>query len=812
MNRYWTLVVMGSLAGLAKGQSPDLSFWDTNGDVRCFEIKGDTLFVGGDFTHVGPFTGGLLPVDATTGASAPSFGIIDGDVNAVVSDGAGGWYVGGSGRIDTINLCNLPVGFVRHLLPDHSIDPLVQVNGDVFSYVSDLALWNDALLIGGEFDTLNAGVFHDLASFNTTTHTLSPLASTSNGRVESLELVGSTLYVGGDFSQLGDSSRVSLGALDLSNGSVLAWHPIIEGPVHSLAANGSRIYIGGEFLADGGMSLEYLMSADQLVGDTSGSLLDVNSLVNTLCVSGDTLFVGGQFTEVLGEEREYFAAIDLTGPALLPLDLGVGNAWNSRVLSIGVTPDRLYIGGIFDTVMTAARQHVAAIDRATGQLAPWSPGLGGWVQALGASGNDVLIGGRFHIANGEARTGLCAFRVSTGELLPWSPVLEIDPWNSIQAVHDMDVLGNTLFVGGHFISAEGQTRRNAAAFDISTGALMGWDAQVDGVFVKAVTAGPEAVYLGGTIYALGGQARDRIGAVDPVSGQVTPWDPDMPDAGYVEDIELWNDTVVIGGNIHTINGAVHEGVAALDPVSAEPLSWSPLPADANALIESLLLTEEGIIAGGGIDTVLGAMNSALIANEFPDDAAPLAWNPFVVGNVSALDRQGNVIYIGGVLTSVNGSPVPYHQVVAVDATTGVYTPNWLPDFGELCAQVLAIKATPTKVFLGAEANGLVGAVRRYFMVVSPPTDVSVPDDKPHAQSLSVIPNPAHDRVTLSFPNNDPGPWDVVIIDAMGRAVHKLDLVLGSRLMVERGGLVPGAYLLRVARADGTAHTARLVWE
>ncbi len=101
MNKYWVVVAVYFITGLAIAQSPDLSFWDTNGAVRCFATKGDTLFVGGDFTHVGPFTGGLLPVDAVSGASAPSFDIIDGDVNVVISDGVGGWYVGGSAGIDT---------------------------------------------------------------------------------------------------------------------------------------------------------------------------------------------------------------------------------------------------------------------------------------------------------------------------------------------------------------------------------------------------------------------------------------------------------------------------------------------------------------------------------------------------------------------------------------------------------------------------------------------------------------------------------------------------------------------------------------
>src|SRR5580765_2478305 len=67
-----------------------------NGGVSAIVVSGNTLYIGGNFTHVGPETGGGVPVDAATGVAIPGFPKIAGAVFAVVSDGAGGWFIGGS--------------------------------------------------------------------------------------------------------------------------------------------------------------------------------------------------------------------------------------------------------------------------------------------------------------------------------------------------------------------------------------------------------------------------------------------------------------------------------------------------------------------------------------------------------------------------------------------------------------------------------------------------------------------------------------------------------------------------------------------
>src|SRR5262245_45383763 len=79
----------------AAAQVINPNFWVTDGPVNAVVRDGNTIYIGGDFTTVGPPTGGSVLLEATTGDRIPQFPVIDGFVYAAVPDGSGGWYVGG---------------------------------------------------------------------------------------------------------------------------------------------------------------------------------------------------------------------------------------------------------------------------------------------------------------------------------------------------------------------------------------------------------------------------------------------------------------------------------------------------------------------------------------------------------------------------------------------------------------------------------------------------------------------------------------------------------------------------------------------
>lgn len=72
----------------------------TNGDgindgINAIVELGNTVYIGGSFTVVGPYTGTGVPIDASSGVPVAGFPKVNGQVHAVIPDGSGGWYIGG---------------------------------------------------------------------------------------------------------------------------------------------------------------------------------------------------------------------------------------------------------------------------------------------------------------------------------------------------------------------------------------------------------------------------------------------------------------------------------------------------------------------------------------------------------------------------------------------------------------------------------------------------------------------------------------------------------------------------------------------
>src|SRR5262249_27327028 len=86
------------------------SFYVTNGSVYASAVLGSTLYLGGIFTEVGARSGSAVPIDAGTGLPLTR-PLVAGTVRAVVPDGTGGWFIGGTftavGGVPRANLARL---------------------------------------------------------------------------------------------------------------------------------------------------------------------------------------------------------------------------------------------------------------------------------------------------------------------------------------------------------------------------------------------------------------------------------------------------------------------------------------------------------------------------------------------------------------------------------------------------------------------------------------------------------------------------------------------------------------------------------
>src|SRR5688572_4713210 len=90
----------------------------TDAPVNALARSAGRVFLGGDFTRIGPATGGGVVLDPAGGQRAAQFPDVRGIGFVVVPDGAGGYYLGGRfsavGGVARRNLA--------HVLADGSID------------------------------------------------------------------------------------------------------------------------------------------------------------------------------------------------------------------------------------------------------------------------------------------------------------------------------------------------------------------------------------------------------------------------------------------------------------------------------------------------------------------------------------------------------------------------------------------------------------------------------------------------------------------------------------------------------------------
>src|SRR5439155_10925634 len=120
-------------AASADAQSVDNRLWGTNGRVATVVPLGNRLDIGGSFSAVGPCTGSGAPVDTRAGAPQRPFPRVSGAVSAAISDGAGGWLIGGTfTAVEGIPRSNL-----AHVLADGRLSSWGPSVVGVGGYVAD---------------------------------------------------------------------------------------------------------------------------------------------------------------------------------------------------------------------------------------------------------------------------------------------------------------------------------------------------------------------------------------------------------------------------------------------------------------------------------------------------------------------------------------------------------------------------------------------------------------------------------------------------------------------------------------------------
>lgn len=341
---------------------------------------------------------------------------------------------------------------------------------------------------------------------------------------------GETLYIGGDFSLVThnildtENIRNNFAAIDLSSYLLTDLDPNFNGVVRALAlsSGGETLYVGGDFTTanDGDTSAQRFAIINTETDEVSEPAAVVDGAVYVLEMSsdGETLYVGGDFSSLeealfSGEGAPFNETThepDASFPAIVT-EVEIGETIYSAI------PDGdggWYIGGTFNTVdgvPTGPVVHILSDNTLDADFQPeFTPQLFSVVEihalVLSPDGETLYVGGGFIEANGISRNGIAAFNTSDGTLVETFDAnleFEFEPGY----VGDMILFGSTLYVGGGFseINGDATARYGIAAVDAMTGSTTAFDltaevvSETTNVSDMAISADGSTLYIAGDV-------------------------------------------------------------------------------------------------------------------------------------------------------------------------------------------------------------------------------------------------------------------------------------------------------------------------
>jgi hypothetical protein len=693
---------------IGQSNTPDASTWITNGTVNSVVYSNEKVYLGGDFTHVGPMVPFGTVLNSSTGLPNMSYAAPNGAVRAVLPDGSGGWYIGGD--FTSVG------GVTRNRLARINSDgTLHDWNPNVNNSVYTLALSGSTLYIGGSFTSVGGVTRSRIARINSdgTVHDWNPGVAT--GIVFTIALDGNTLYIGGSFTTVAGTTRNRIAALNATaDGTaelpyLTSWNPNASGIVYTIAISGSTVYVGGNFSGansiNGNIARNRLAALDGTTGVATNWNPNANNLVNALVISGSTVYVGGLFTTIGGQSRARIAA--------LVASTGSATSWNPNadfdVNSLLISGTTLYVGGNFATIAGQSRARIAALNTSDGSATDWNPKAGAIVRALAVNGASVYIGGEFNSIGGEVRNRLARLDAATGQADSWNP-------NADNTVRAMLISAGKLYVGGDFTTIGVVTRNRIAAFDEVDGTLTSFDPNVINGEVSSLAVNGSTVYLGGTYNGAnsinGNTSRNRLAAVDGTTGVATNWDPNVN--GKVNAIAVHDGKVYFGGQFlgaNAINGTTTRNrLAAVNVSDGIVTSWDP---NTNGEVFAVAVNNGLIYVAGNCLTFtssgqtitrnrLAALNSTT--------GVPTDWNPNPANTVSTMAFSGAMVYVGRGFNSIGGSSRQNAAGVFLNLNTSNAT-SWSPTPGSF---VFSIAVGGNKVFVGGNFPTVGSENRRGF--------------------------------------------------------------------------------------------------
>lgn len=504
------------------------------------------------------------------------------------------------------------------------------------------------------------------------------------------------ILIGGDFTSLSPNggaavTRNRIARLNPDGTLDTGFDPNANNSVYSIALQpDGKILVGGAFNGAnsiGGQTRNRIARLDPTTGSADSFDPSANGLVTAIALQADgKIVVGGTFQNIGGQPRNYIARLDTSGMA----DPSFDPHANNIVLALAVQADgKILAGGAFagpgNSIGGQLRNHIVRLDPATGMADGFDPNASGLVQclALQADGK-ILVGGTFSSVGGQTRIRIARLNPATGMADSFDPSAN-NAVNAIAIQTDGKILVGGLFSGAN--SVGGQTRNYIARLDPITGLVDPLDPSPSAVIRSIAVQSDGKVVVGGdftTLASNGGAivSRSRIARLE-TDGKVDQT-LDLNIVGdYVFATAVQPDgKILIGGFFNTVLGVPRSNIARLNSDGTLDTAFSPGASDEG--FSAIAVQADGKILVGGSFSVIGGVERNNIARLNSDGTLDMAFDPNALGSggifvpfVSAIAVQADgKILAGGQFNTIGGAS--RNRIARLDPVTGLadsFNPN-----------------------------------------------------------------------------------------------------------------------------------------
>jgi uncharacterized delta-60 repeat protein len=639
---------------------------------------------------------------------------------------------------------------IARLNPDGTLDAAFDPNAN-FTVYSIAVQADGKILAAGRFNNIGGQTRHRVARLNATTGLADSFDPDPDNAVYAIAVQSDgKILAAGDFTSIGGQTRNHIARLDAATGKADSFDPNANSNVYAIAVQADgKVLVGGPFHGNnsiGGKTRNYIARLDATTGLADSFDPNANDQAAAIAVQADgKILVGGGFTSIGGQTRNHIARLDATTGAADSFD---SNA-NGSVLAIAVQADgKILAGGSFNgsnSIGGQTRGRIARLDPVTGLADSFDPNANDFVLSIAVQADGkILAGGYFGflVPNGtKSTTRNHIARLETdgrldrtlGDVVPGASQV---PATAVQP-------DGKILIGGNFTTVLGATRNRIARLNTDGTLDTAFDPNASGTnsfpYVQSIAVQADGkILVGGFFNSIGGQPRNNIARLDPITGLADSFDPNATGGNAsVRSIVVQADgKILVGGTFSSIGGQPRNNIARLDPTTGLADSFNP---SASGEIDSIAVQTDGKILVGGYFTSIGGQPRNYIARLDPTTGLADSFNPKASFAVWAITVQADdKILVGGSFNSIGGQT--RSLIARLDPETGL-ADSFNPSAGGGSVVFTIAVQADGKVFAGGDFTSIGGQPRRNIARLDPASGAADSFDSNtagHVNSITVV--------------------------------------------------------------------------